>query len=226
MPHSGMLLQKSRPEEVTASQFTDLLLVMISNWMIYWGHMEKLQVMASLSQIGKRIARMASAFFRSSFAKRCKMGQMDTPVSVKKVNVNLMSSFFQKLLGPCPQCCIPSPTSLGLSFPEKKIFKGFLIYMNMAAILVLWPRCGEQTFLTQAHRGFIWNLTLNGPVVSDEKLFDDGRMADRQRTDDGACLYNKLIYEPKGSDELINKKQLCLGQGHNWTFSALKGKIF
>ena len=44
-----------------------------------------------------------------------------------------------------------------------------------------------------------WNLALFGPVVSEKKTFEEcGR-----RTDDGACLYYKLIYEPKGPEELI-----------------------
>ena len=36
---------------------------------------------------------------------------------------------------------------IGLSVPKKKIFERFLPYMGMAAILVMWPRCREQTFV-------------------------------------------------------------------------------
>ena len=54
----------------------------------------------------------------------------------------------------------------------------FILYMNMAAILVMWPGPFEQTFIPPYHRNFIWNLTLTGPVVSEEKILkcvdDDG----------------------------------------------------
>ena len=36
---------------------------------------------------------------------------------------------------------------IGLPVLEKKIFEGFLPYMGMAAFLVMWPRCREQTFV-------------------------------------------------------------------------------
>ena len=41
--------------------------------------------------------------------------------------------------------------------------------MGVAAILVKWPRHGEQTFIPPAYGDFIWNLALIGPVVSEEK---------------------------------------------------------
>ena len=57
--------------------------------------------------------------------------------------------------------------------------------MDMAAILVMWPWLFEQTFVPPSHGGFIWNLTLIGQAVSEEKMFkefgrrtDDGRTAD------------------------------------------------
>ena len=37
--------------------------------------------------------------------------------------------------------------------PEKKIFEGFLPYMGVAAILVIWPRCREQTFVPPTQAG-------------------------------------------------------------------------
>ena len=43
--------------------------------------------------------------------------------------------------------------------------------MNMVAILVMWPWTFEQTFILPSHRSSIWNLTLIGPVVSEEKMF-------------------------------------------------------
>ena len=56
-------------------------------------------------------------------------------------------------------------------------FLRFLPYMGMAAILVMWPGQFEQTFVTLSHRSSIWNLTLTGPMVSEENILksvDDG----------------------------------------------------
>ena len=39
------------------------------------------------------------------------------------------------MMGWSPGCNIPSFVEIGLPVPEKKIFKGFLPYMGMAAIL-------------------------------------------------------------------------------------------
>ena len=44
--------------------------------------------------------------------------------------------------------------------------------MHVAAILVMWHRCGEQTFITLTHWGSMWNLALIVPVVSEEKMFE------------------------------------------------------
>ena len=38
------------------------------------------------------------------------------------------------MMGWSPGCYIPSFVEIGLPVPEKKIFKGFLAYMGMAAI--------------------------------------------------------------------------------------------
>ena len=36
---------------------------------------------------------------------------------------------------------------IGPPVPEKKIFEGFLPYMGMAAILVMWPASYQQIFI-------------------------------------------------------------------------------
>ena len=69
--------------------------------------------------------------------------------------------------------------------------------MSMAAILVLWTRPLEQTFIPQSHWGSIWNLTLIGLAVL-EKIFENGG----RTTDTGPWPYYKLTNEPKGSGEL------------------------
>ena len=74
---------------------------------------------------------------------------------------------------------------------KKRFFKGFLSYMGMAAILVMWPGPHMQTFVPPSHGGSAWNLTSIGPVVPEEKTFENvrrrrlkmwthGRQTDRQ----------------------------------------------
>ena len=120
--------------------------------------------------------------------------------------VNLGSSFKQTMMGPSPQCYIPSHKVIGPLVLEKKIFYRFLPYMGMVAILVMWSRCPEQTFVPLTHGGSTWNLAWIGPAVSEKKIFENGRRTDNGRMDDGTYLYCKLTNEPKGSGEF--KSQL------------------
>ena len=91
----------------------------------------------------------------------------------------------------------------------------FLSYMGVAAFLVMWPGPFEQNFVPPSHGGSIWNLTLIGQAVSEEKMFKKcGRRRttdDRRRTttDDGRQRPTYTISspnEPKGSGELIRVK--------------------
>ena len=68
-------------------------------------------------------------------------------LAVKYVKVNPGSSFEQTMINWRHRCYIPSFVEIGLLVPEKKIFEGFLPYMGVAAILVMWTRCYEQTFV-------------------------------------------------------------------------------
>ena len=52
-------------------------------------------------------------------------------------------------------------------------FLRFLPYMGMAAILVMWPGRNIQTFFPPLSRGCIWNLIEIGPVISEEKSFEN-----------------------------------------------------
>ena len=71
-------------------------------------------------------------------------------------------------------------------------FWRFLPYMAMAEILFMRPWPFEQTFIPSPHKSSIRNLTLIGPVVSEEKMFEEcGR-----RTTTNAYLYYKLTSEP------------------------------
>ena len=130
--------------------------------------------------------------------------------------VNLGSSFEQTMVGPSPQCYIPSHKVIGPLVLEKKIFEGFLLYMRVAATLAMWPRPREQIFVLPSHLGSIWNLVLIGQAVL-EKIFENGGRwtTDGRRADDVPWLYYKLTYEPKGSGELKSlqptRQLLCHG---------------
>ena len=106
-------------------------------------------------------------------------------------------------MGPSSKCYIPSHKVAGPLVLEKKISEGFLPYMGMAAILVMWPRPREQIFVPPTHGGSTWNLASIGPAVLEKKIFENGGRTDNgRRTDGGACLNYKLTNEPKGSGEL------------------------
>ena len=62
--------------------------------------------------------------------------------------------------------------------------------MGMPAILVMWPGRFEQTFVPPSRRGAVWNLTLIGQAVSEEKMFKE---CGRQTTE--AYLPYKLTSE-------------------------------
>ena len=81
----------------------------------------------------------------------------------------------------------------------EKIFEGFIPYMGMAAILVMWPRLYEQTLVLLSLWGSIWNLASIGQAVLEKKIFENGG---RRIDDDGPWLYFKLTNQPKGSGEL------------------------
>ena len=45
--------------------------------------------------------------------------------------------------------------------------------MGMAAILGMWPGPFDHTFVLPSQGGFTWNLASIGPVVSEEKMFEN-----------------------------------------------------
>ena len=94
------------------------------------------------------------------------------------------------MMGPHPRCYILSSMQIGPAVPEEKIFEGFLPYMGMAAILVMWPKPHMQTFVPPSHGASTWNLTSIGPVVPEEKTFENvnTRHTDRQ-TDNSLAIW-------------------------------------
>ena len=83
-----------------------------------------------------------------------------------------MSSFEQIMMGWSPGCNIPSFVEIGLPVPEKKIFKGFLPYMGMAAILVMCPASCHQIFVSLYLKAFIQSLVQINTVVSEKIRFE------------------------------------------------------
>ena len=75
-------------------------------------------------------------------------------------------------MGRSPRCYIPSFVKIGQPVLEKKIFEGFLSYMDMAAILVIWPASCHQIFISLYLKAFIQNLVQNGSVVSEKIRFE------------------------------------------------------
>ena len=65
----------------------------------------------------------------------------------------------------------------------------------------MWPGPFEQIFVPPSQGGSIWNLASIGPVVSEEKVFENVDIHTYIRTTE-AYLYYKLTNEPKGSSEL------------------------
>ena len=76
------------------------------------------------------------------------------------------------MMGWSPQCYIPSFVEIGLLIPEKKIFEGFLPYMGVAAILVMWLASCHQIFISLYLKAFIKNLVQIGKEVSETIRFE------------------------------------------------------
>ena len=74
------------------------------------------------------------------------------------------------MMGWSPRCYILSFLEIGLPALEK-ISKGFLPYMGMAAILVMWPASCHQIFISLYLKAFIQSLVQIGTVVSEKIQF-------------------------------------------------------
>ena len=76
------------------------------------------------------------------------------------------------MMGLSPQCYIPRFLEIGPLVPEKKIFEGFLPYMGVVAILVMWPATCHQIFISLYLKAFIQNLVQLDTVVSEKIQFE------------------------------------------------------
>ena len=55
---------------------------------------------------------------------------------------------------------------------ELRFFEGFLPYMGVVTILVMLPRCHEQTFVPPTKGGTTQNMTFIGQAVLEENMFE------------------------------------------------------
>ena len=84
--------------------------------------------------------------------------------------------------------------------------------MGMAAMLVMWPRPFEQLFCPKGPGGCIWNLVAIGPVVSEEKSFEN---VDGRRTDDGASSGELKKKQKQEGQEALNRSPEYTDQKSN-----------
>ena len=102
--------------------------------------------------------------------------------------------------------------------------------MGMAAILVTWPGPFEQTLVPASWGVSIWNLSLIGPVVSEEKMFEivDGWTTDGGRSA-GILLAHPWAF---GSGELKKnsgeqeKKSIIHVRVASWFHTTILGTDF
>ena len=83
------------------------------------------------------------------------------------------------MMGWRPRYYIPSFVEIGQPVPEKKIFEGFLPYMDVAAILVMYPASCHQIFISLYLKAFIKNLVQIGTVASEKIRFEFLNVHDR-----------------------------------------------
>ena len=101
------------------------------------------------------------------------------------------------MMGWSPRCYIPSFVEIGLPVREKKIFKGFLPYVGMAAILVMGPASCHLMFIFLYLKAFIKNLVQIGKVVSEKIRFEFLYVHDlgpRSRNDHDLQYSHTFIY--------------------------------
>ena len=75
------------------------------------------------------------------------------------------------MTGWSPLCYITRFVEIGLQVPEKKIFERFLPYMDVAAILVMWPASCHQIFISLNLKAFIQSLVQISTIVSEKIQF-------------------------------------------------------
>ena len=84
--------------------------------------------------------------------------------------------------------------------------------MCVAAILVMWPGPFEQTFVLLSKGVSIWNLSLIGPVASEEMFENvDGRTTDGRREPS-----TEVSWQTKSDYNFCCKSDLVIGNFLIW----------
>ena len=93
---------------------------------------------------------------------------------------------------------IPRPCGFG----EKDFSKRILLFIALAAILVMWPELFISTFIFSFQEGYIRNLGLIGQMNSEGKVFEhcEGRRHDDARS---YPFYISAFHEPSASSSSI-----------------------
>ena len=95
-----------------------------------------------------------------------------------------------------PRCHIPCFVEIGLPVPEK-IFKWFLPYVGMEAILVMGPASCHQIFISLYLKAFIQNLVQTGKVVPEKIRFEflhENDLVPRSRNDLDLQYSHTFVY--------------------------------
>ena len=71
------------------------------------------------------------------------------------------------MIGWNPKWYKPSFVEISPPVPEK-IFEGFLPYMGLAAILIMWPASCSWIYISIYLKAYLQNLGKNGLVVSEK----------------------------------------------------------
>ena len=101
------------------------------------------------------------------------------------------------MMGWSPRCYIPSFVEISLPVPKKKIFKGVLPYVGMAAILVMGPAPCHRIFISLYLKAFMKYLVQIGTVVSEKIRFEFLYVHDlgpRSRNDTDLQYSHTFIY--------------------------------
>ena len=124
------------------------------------------------------------------------------------------------MMGWSPQCYIPSFMEIRPPVPEKKSFEGFLPYIGVAAILVMWPGYRKQTFVPlpkeAPHKIWLWlaKQFLRRRCLSIVDGRTDGQMPDHWYT-----IYQRTNGPVKRSPDIWAKHKIKFGSkwpNHFW----------
>ena len=137
------------------------------------------------------------------------------------------------MIGWSPRCYIPSFVEICPPVPEKKIFEGFLPYIDVVAILVMRPASCLQIFISLYLKAFIQNSVQIGTLVSEKIQFkflyvqDLGRRSRRSRNDLDLQYSHIFIYSIRCLLLLTFRSMAAIVSEKStvFTFSYRKAKV-